>query len=356
MTQETLGELNKQMTGNRGEKDRVNTRPEAEPKALVHTSIPRSIFTMTNDHLSRMKSVAQMVASSKLAYGKNLSEADAFLVMLKGCEIGLEPMAALASIHIIQGMPTLSPQGMLALINRTGELVDLVIVGTSDQCSVTMTRENRTPHTEVFTMDDAKAQGLVGKDNWKKQAAVMLKWRAVAACARVVFPDVIQGLYTQEEIGEDVEYTDDGSVIVETPALPESVEPTPPTTATKPESKPEPEPEAPEVKYDYNELVQRTKFMHNAPAHCMNTLNLLIDEKDFLNQYAIRPETTTDYAVWIVLLYRAKSDCGFDKNTVMEILEVNRFTEWLESGKTLEDAWATIQVHYNELVRPVPNA
>ena len=41
--------------------------------------------------------------------------------------------------------------------------------------------------------------GLTGKDNYKKQAVNMLKWRAVAESFRVTFPDVLMGLYAPEE-------------------------------------------------------------------------------------------------------------------------------------------------------------
>ena len=51
---------------------------------------------------------------------------------------------------------------------------------------------------------------LAGKDNYKKQAATMYKWRAIAACARAVFADVILGLYTPDEMGADV--NEDGEI------------------------------------------------------------------------------------------------------------------------------------------------
>jgi hypothetical protein len=42
--------------------------------------------------------------------------------------------------------------------------------------------------------------GLIGKDNWKKQFAVMAQWRALAANLRITFPDAISGLYLIEEM------------------------------------------------------------------------------------------------------------------------------------------------------------
>lgn len=200
------------------------------------TSLPRSIFTMSGEHLERLKLLASMCAGSQLSYaksGKNpMQHGDIFLIMLKGLELGMEPMAALASIDLISGTPCLDGQGQLALIYRSGLLEDIQIDSDNTQCTVTMKRKGLSPHTETFTMDMARAMktkeyrngssveiSLSEKSNWKSMPAVMLKWRAVAACARMVFPDIVGGLYTQEEIGssrEDIELTvtPDGQMIV----------------------------------------------------------------------------------------------------------------------------------------------
>jgi hypothetical protein len=92
---------------------------------------------------------------------------------------------------------------MLALINKSGQMEDFQSKGDAKQCTVSMKRVGRSPHTETFTLQSAAELGLAGKDNWKKQPATMLKWRAIAACARVVFPDVLLGFYTPEEIAPD---------------------------------------------------------------------------------------------------------------------------------------------------------
>lgn len=135
-------------------------------------------------------------------------------IMSLGRELGIGAWAALNGINVIQGKPTVSPQLMLAMINRSGQLEDMEISADPDGATVTMKRKGRTAHTETFTVKDAHALGLTGKDNYKKQAATMLKWRAVAACARVVFSDVILGLYTPDEMGADVVTDDQGNMTV----------------------------------------------------------------------------------------------------------------------------------------------
>jgi hypothetical protein len=136
----------------------------------------------------------------------------ALAIILTGRELGIGTMAALNTINVIQGKPTVSPQLMLALIERSGQLENIEItVDAAGGVQCVMKRKGRTAHAEYFGKDEAAAMQLAGKDNYKKQAQTMYRWRAVAACARVVFPDVILGLYTPDEMGADV--NPDGEVI-----------------------------------------------------------------------------------------------------------------------------------------------
>jgi hypothetical protein len=156
---------------------------------------------------------AMLVKSRMLPQSVSTPEA-AVTIMVKGMELGLPPMAALNGITVIQGKPTVSPQLMLSLINRSGQLEDLQIVTSKDGATVTMKRKGRSPFSVTFGPNEALAMGLNTKDNYKKQAPVMYQWRAVAACARVVFPDVIDGMYTPEEMGAEVQVDEDGAMTV----------------------------------------------------------------------------------------------------------------------------------------------
>lgn len=172
---------------------------------------------------------AQLVRSGLIPKSVGSPEA-ALGVLLKGRELGLAPMQSFDSIDVIQGKPTLKPQAMLALIYASPSC-ELVEIGFSDasKAMVTMQRRGSPPHTESFTMEDAKALGLASKDNWKKQPSTMLKWRAIAACARVVFPDVIQGMYTPEEISPGTVEVLDVTDTPEWEEIPSASEPAPPT-------------------------------------------------------------------------------------------------------------------------------
>jgi hypothetical protein len=151
--------------------------------------------------------------------------AQVITIMLKAYELSIPPLEGLNGITVIQGKPSVSPQLMLSLINRSGLLEDLDMRTGADGATCTMTRKGRKPHTVTFGPREAQAMGLAGKDNYKKQPGVMYQWRAVAACARVVFPDVISGLYTAEEMGAEVRVLEDGTQeVVSVPSAPVVVE------------------------------------------------------------------------------------------------------------------------------------
>jgi hypothetical protein len=124
----------------------------------------------------------------------------AVAIMLRGKELGIGPMEALSSINMIQGKVSSSTQLMLALIYRSGKLEDIEM-SEGDPSVCTMTRVGMQPHTVEFGSDRAKKMKLMNKDNYKKFPEVMFMWRAIAICARRVFPDVIGAVYTPDELG-----------------------------------------------------------------------------------------------------------------------------------------------------------
>jgi hypothetical protein len=142
-----------------------------------------------------------LIASGLLPNTVRTPEA-AVAIILKGRELGLPVMQSFEAIDNIQGKPTLKPQAMLALIHASPYCAGVTVEAGDNGCTVTMRRRNAEgviEHSETFTKQDADRLGLSTKDNYKKQPRTMYKWRAVAACARVIFPDVIQNMLTPEE-------------------------------------------------------------------------------------------------------------------------------------------------------------
>jgi hypothetical protein len=144
-------------------------------------------------------------------------------IMLKGRELNVPTWTALTKIHVIQGVPTVAPELMLALIRRSGLLEYFVIVESTDKvCTIKAKRVGEPEHTESFTFAEAsrlttqengKTIPLTEKYNWRQQPAVMLRWRCISKWGRIYYGDVISGLYTPEEINPDIRISDEGDII-----------------------------------------------------------------------------------------------------------------------------------------------
>jgi len=178
-----------------------------QPKGIV--GVPRDM----ND-LNTIIQISSVLVRSGFMPSHIRSEQQAAAIIMMGAEYGLSYWTSINNINVINGKPAASPQLMLAMINASGLLENIEFDCSDTVAIVTMKRSGRAAHTESFSMDDAQKLGLAAKENYKKQPKTMLKWRAVAACARVVFPDVILGLYTPDELGADVDVDAEGNMTV----------------------------------------------------------------------------------------------------------------------------------------------
>lgn len=123
-------------------------------------------------------------------------------------ELGLPPMTGLGSVHVVNGKAGLSAEAMRALIFQAGH--EMVFVERSTvRCIVRGRRANQQEPTEVsYTMADAQRAGDDKKNpNYRSRPAEMLAARATSTLARLIFPDVIHGMSSVEEL---VDLGDDG--------------------------------------------------------------------------------------------------------------------------------------------------
>lgn len=164
----------------------------------------------------------------------------AVVIKMYGDMLGMHWLAAMQSINVISGKPTLSPQGMIALARREKLLADLDIQDDGNTCTVTIQRVGHSPKVYTFSMDDARQYmtwdrkkeryvPLAEKQNWTSQPSVMRQWRAVGKGFRVEFSDLIHGFYPPEEMDPDLPVDADGNIVGPVPSLPTG--PTPPKPA-----------------------------------------------------------------------------------------------------------------------------
>jgi|GEM_PF-2063865 len=196
------------------------------------------------------------------AYTSSLSKVnkieDAFFLIGYGHELGISPFAALRTIYVVNGVPTCSGEMMLALIRRSGLLATSNIEELTNPIGAKVTMKRKDTGEEIsitFTMNDAETAGLANKQVWKNYPKNMCRWRAVSNVAKLLFGDVIGGLYTFEEIADDNQQIDEtgapvGDIIESTASKPASQNKTvsfsPQDTGAGQSEPPPPEEEKPE--------------------------------------------------------------------------------------------------------------
>jgi len=141
------------------------------------------------------------------------SKEQAAAIMLKGYELGLSLSGSFEYIHIVEGKPSLSPRGALALILASPLNGGVKITEGDNKCTVWMKRaDNGFEYTVSWSLDDAKTAGVVKPGSgWEKYPANMIRWRAIGFCADVVFPDITGGMKRADELGANI--SPDGDVI-----------------------------------------------------------------------------------------------------------------------------------------------
>jgi hypothetical protein len=138
--------------------------------------------------------------------------------MLYGREVGLPPMTALTSIHVIEGRPGMSAEGMRALVFAAGHEITFD-EATGAVCRMRARRAGSQSWTELaWSIDMARAAGLLNRDNWKKYPRAMLIARCTTDLCRMVFPDVIHGFRSTEELVDVGDADPGGAPVAPAPA------------------------------------------------------------------------------------------------------------------------------------------
>lgn len=146
------------------------------------------------------------------------------VAILHGLEVGFTPMAALQSIAVINGTPSIWGDGMIALVKASGLLEDIIetIEDDKDGPTIAICKVKRvgspTWVVQSFTRPQALKAGLWKKAGpWMQYPQRMMQMRARSWALRDAFPDVLRGLSSAEEVTEMVDVTSRGSATTAPP-------------------------------------------------------------------------------------------------------------------------------------------
>lgn len=149
--------------------------------------------------------------------------AQAITKILAGRELGIGPLASMTGIYIVKNRVTYSANVMAAVIQKSGLFDYEILEHTNQKCAIQFFRINpktgeQTPKgpPSVFTMEDAKAAGLGGGDNWRKFPRNMLFARAMTNGARWHCPSLFGGSapYLPDELDPSAKMVEGGEYAV----------------------------------------------------------------------------------------------------------------------------------------------
>lgn len=173
--------------------------------------------------LPELKQVGEIMFASGM-FRDLKSVQQAMVKLLAGAELGYGPFRSLEAFHVIEGKPSETAAEISARIkasakyryehywiNAARDRLDPVKDPSSSTfgCVIVVKElqdgEWVPQEPVVFTLDDAKTAGLLGKDNWRKYARDMLFARAISAAGRQHCADLFGGpAYTPDDLGADV--------------------------------------------------------------------------------------------------------------------------------------------------------
>jgi hypothetical protein len=125
--------------------------------------------------------------------------------IMRGMEVGLNPMQALSSIAVINGRATLWGDALPALVQRAGHHIDVDYEGQGDSLTAvaTLTRSDGKKVVRRFGLADAKRAQLLGKPGpWQSYPQRMIAHRARSWAIRDGAADALMGLQVAEEVSD----------------------------------------------------------------------------------------------------------------------------------------------------------
>lgn len=130
--------------------------------------------------------------------------AQAFVKIALGDSMGFSPAESMQGIDLIQGRPAIGSQLRAARMQRAGYRWRMDQLDEKG-CVLTIFQGDMVLGTSSFVEADAKAQNLLGKDNWKKNPRNMYFARAITNAQRWYAPCVLSGEVLSYEEAADLE-------------------------------------------------------------------------------------------------------------------------------------------------------
>ena len=153
-----------------------------------------------NNELVCMDDLKQMASAACKSGLFQMPSPEAALTLMLLCQAeGLHPIQAMRQFHIIKNRPAMRADAMQAAFQNAGGKLQW-IERSDARCSVEVTHPAGGTCVVTWTIEQAKSAGLTNNPTWQKFPRAMLSARCISEAIRAVYPAVVCGLYTPEEV------------------------------------------------------------------------------------------------------------------------------------------------------------
>lgn len=162
------------------------------------------LAVVTAESFATEKQLCVMLAESTIvppSYRKQ--PANVLVAVGLGRAMGLSPAESLYRIDVIQGTPAAGAELIASNVRKAGHKIRTTVNESEGWAETTIVRSDDPDYPTTIRRDMAwaKKMGLDTKDNYRKQAATMLGWRSITACARLACSEALYGVaYTADEL------------------------------------------------------------------------------------------------------------------------------------------------------------
>lgn len=163
--------------------------------------------------------MAQVIKAAGMAPKALDSVEKITIAIIQGMEVGLKPMQSVQSIAVINNMPSIYGDAMLALVisspvygeheewqeldDKTGDCLRAV-------CRARRKGEEKWTEQIITRPQAARAGWLKKAGPWQESPQRMFQMRARGWCLRDAFPDVLRGMVSAEEAADMIDITPAG--------------------------------------------------------------------------------------------------------------------------------------------------
>ena len=169
-----------------------------------------SIFSDQNSFETALKMANVLSQSTVVPKDYQGNEGNCLIAIEMAARINTSPMMVMQNLYVVNGRPGWSSQWIIAMINTSRKYkTELQFEFGYDEkdggLSCYAYAEDYSGHIvkgPKISMKMAKDEGWLGKSGskWKTMPEVMIRYRAASFFGRVNCPDMIMGIYSQEEV------------------------------------------------------------------------------------------------------------------------------------------------------------